>query len=133
MPRLSVLVVIPLPGAAPRGEDVKAAPLSSHIVEFLTIMSRDHRVFVLLILRVSLRGLRRLGQLRGGTYFTAGQGVRSDGFADQTRRQTRTLFFVTVHCQGFLLETYAGIRDWIKKIKSLSFYLCYLNESNLSC
>ena len=119
MPRLSVLVVIPLPGAAPRGEDVKAAPLSSHIVEFLTIMSRDHRVFVLLILRVALRCLQG-ARLRGGTHFTAGQGVRSDRFADQTRRQTRTLFFVTVHCQGFLLETYAGIRDWIKKIKSLS-------------
>ena len=110
MPRLSVLVVVPLPGAAPRGEDVKAAPLSSHIVEFLTIMSRDHRVFVLLILRVSLRGLQG-ARLRCWAYFTAGQGVRSDGLADQTRRQTRTLFFVTVHCQGFLLNTFMQALD----------------------
>lgn len=104
VPRVAVLVVTPLPGAAARGQDVEAAPLAAHVVEFLAVMTRDHRV---LVLRLSLRTLRGLGhgQFQLRTHFTAGQGVRSDGFADQTRRQARTFFFVTIHCQGFFLQT----------------------------
>ena len=130
VPRVAVLVVIPLPGAAPRGQDVEAAPLSAHVVEFLAVVTRDDRV---LVLRLLLRALRGHGQVRGGTHFTAGQGVRSDGFADQTRRQARTFLFVTIHCQGFLLKMHALIEIGLEKLKVQVCYLCYLNESNLCC
>ena len=132
MPRVAVLVVIPLPGAATRGQDVEAAPLAAHVVEFLAVMTRDHRV---LVLRLSLRTLRGLGhgQFQLRTHFTAGQGVRSDGFADQTRRQARTFFFVTIHCQGFFLNMHALIEIGLEKLKVQLCYLCYLNESNLCC
>ena len=108
MPRLAILVIVALPGAAPRGQDVEATPLSAHVIQLLAIMTRDDWI---LVTRVSLRGLRGLvlGQTGhwGGTNLAAGQGVWSDSFTDQTRRQPRTFLFVAVHCQGFLLNMQA--------------------------
>ena len=105
MPRLAVLVIVSLPGAATGGEDVEATPLPAHVIQLLAVVTRDDRV---LVLRLSLQRLRALvpRQTRhgGGTNLAAGQGVWSDGFTDQTRRQPRTFLFVAVHCQGFLLN-----------------------------
>ena len=41
VPGLAVLVVVSLPGAAPRGQDVQAAPLTAHVVQFVAVVCDD--------------------------------------------------------------------------------------------
>lgn len=41
VPGLAVLVVVSLPGAAPRGQDVQAAPLPAHVVQFVAVVCDD--------------------------------------------------------------------------------------------
>ena len=93
VPGCAVLVVVSLPGTAPAGEDVQAAPGQAHVVQLLGVHMYHWGGLHLLV--HLLRLLR--------TNLAAGEGVWSLGLLTEAGRQWRTLLFVAVDSQAGLL------------------------------